>query len=139
MQAPLIHKISRVQIPQTETYRLDNGIEVHQLPIQAQQVLKLELIFKSGRAEEPYPIVARAVAKLLKAGTRTHSAAELSDLLEYYGTKLKIVDDLDFSVLQVYTLSKHIAPILQILQEILSEPVFPQQELDKPRIYASLV
>lgn len=131
MQAPPIHKISRVQIPKTETYRLDNGIEVYQLPIPAQQVLKLELIFKAGRAEEPYPIVARAVAKLLKAGTRTHSAAELSDLLEYYGTKLKIVDDLDFSVLQVYTLSKHVEAILQILQEILSEPIFPQQELDK--------
>ncbi len=121
--------VAALSIPKPETLRLQNGILVYFLPIGEQELIKLELIFAAGRWQEPQKMLSRLTAKMLKMGTTQHTAAELADKLEYFGTKLKINDEFDSSSLQVFCLKKHFEPILALIMEILTEANFPPEEL----------
>jgi len=121
--------IQSLQVPKPEIMRLDNGILAHYLPIGEQEVIKLELIFAAGRWQEPRKMLSRLTAKIMKMGTSKHTAAELAEKLEYFGTKLKINDEFDSSSLQVFCLKRHFEPILGLIVEILTEANFPPDEL----------
>lgn len=128
---PQIHPVQSVHIPQPQQYTLDNGIVVHDINIGNQDVIKIELTIQAGRWQETKPLVSRATAKLLKMGTTRRNADELANALEYYGTKLKISDGFDSTILQVYCLRKHVEPILELMTEMLTQPTFPESELEK--------
>jgi zinc protease len=127
---PPVMAITELPIPKAELLKLDNDILVYHLPIGNQEVIKLELIFEAGRWQEQQKMQSRLTAKMLKMGTNQHTAVELAERLEYFGTKLKINDEFDSCSLQIFCLKKHFEPILALIFEILTESTFPTNELE---------
>lgn len=130
-KAPQIHPIQSLQLPEPQVHRLDNGIPVYEIALGTQDILRVELNFKAGRWYEPRPMVARAAARMIKLGTLQHNAEALADYFDFYGTKLGVEDDFDGSRVTLYCLTKHLEPLLAMLQECLTQPAFPEEDFHK--------
>lgn len=128
---PPIQSVKNLILPAPLKYTLDNLIPVYEINMGNQQVIKLELIFKAGRWHEKEKLIARACSQLLKSGTLRHNAHDMAHFFEYYGASLGIYDGFNTSNLQLYCLSKHLEKLLPMLQELLTEPAFADDELQK--------
>lgn len=130
-QAPVIQQIQALKLYQPKIHELRNGIPLYEVSLGSQEVIKLDLIFDAGRWYEQAPLVSRATAQLLKAGTKSLKAKQLAEKFEFYGAKLKIYDGFDEVNIRLYCLSKHLEKLLPIVAELLTEPAFPEEELQQ--------
>ena len=113
-----------------EKYKLDNGIEVYSVDAGAQDVLQLELVFFAGNCFEKQKGVAAATNFLLKNGTTTKNAFQINEAFEYYGGYLNRSCFNETATITLHTLSKHIDKMLPVINEMVVDSVFPQEELD---------
>ncbi len=127
--APEIHDIKNLQLPPFREYQLDNGIPVYLVEMGTQEVLKIEIIYNAGRPYEQKQLVARATSRLLKEGTASFNSAAIAEQVDFYGASLSLPVNLDFSSIVLYTLTRHFAALLPLLQEMLTRPAFPEEEL----------
>ena len=127
---PQIKEIHKIHVPDFQTYTLDNGIPVYEVNLGTQDILKMEIIFQAGRPFEHQRLVARATAALLREGTKKRKATDVHEIVDFYGGTLNIPINLDTSNIALYSLSKHFEKLLELLSEILTEPAFPEDELE---------
>jgi zinc protease len=114
-------------------FRLRNGAEVYTVEAGPQDVLQMELVFDAGNAFEDQNLVAASVNFLLKNGTRRQTAFEINEHFEYYGAYLNRNCYNETSNLVLHCLTKHLPELLPELRELITESVFPQEELDTYR------
>ncbi|WP_341842141.1 pitrilysin family protein [Chitinophaga caseinilytica] len=118
-----------IQLKPLEQFRLDNGIPVYVVRSSEQETLQLELVFPAGSWYESENLVASATNFLMKNGTSAHSALEINEMIEYYGAYLNRGAFHENATYTLHCLSKHITELLPTLQEVIQDPVFPEQEL----------
>ncbi|MFK7775595.1 MAG: M16 family metallopeptidase [Saprospiraceae bacterium] len=127
---PEIKDISNVHIPDFQEHQLDNGIPVYEVNMGTQEILKMEIIFQAGRPFEHQKLIARTTSALLREGTKKRKAAEIHEMVDFYGGTLSVPVNLDTSNIVLYSLTKHFEKLLGVLSEILLEPAFPEAELE---------
>ncbi len=112
-----------------ELFTLDNGIPVYLIRSEEQETLQLELVFPAGSWYESENMVAAATNFLMKNGTSKRSALEINELVEYYGAYLNRNCFHENATYTLHCLSKHTASLLPVFQEVIQDPVFPEEEL----------
>lgn len=129
--APPIHDAISFDyiLPPIRQEALSNGLPVYWLNAGVQDVVEVDWVFPAGLWYEPKPAVAQAVASLLKNGTSTKSAHEINEALEFYGASLKVNCGNDYSSVTLYALTKHLPNLLPIVYEVLTDAVFPEEEV----------
>lgn len=128
-QPPIIQPVISIPLPKPTKCILNNGVELYELRMGSQEILKLEWLFDAGRWYETKPLVARATAKLLKSGIPGMNADALADFFDFYGAKLKISDDFDNVSIRLYCLTKHLDKLLPIMTQLFLQPTFEEAEL----------
>ncbi len=128
-KAPVIFPIDRIDLPEPRIVRLDNGIPVYITDMDAQDAIRLEVVFGAGRTAEHKQLAARATAALLKEGTAIHHSADIAEKLDYFGATLSFPFHLDSANLVLFALGRHLRDLLPLLADILENPVFPEDEL----------
>lgn len=108
---------------------LDNGIPVFTINAGKQPLVRIEFIFDNVNYDPSKPLQAIAVNQLINNGTPTLSAKEIAEKVDYYGAFLQTEYGADQSSVRIYTLNKHLAAVLPILKSIITESIFPDQEL----------
>ncbi len=108
---------------------LDNGIPVFTINAGKQPLVRIEFIFDNVNYDPSKPLQAIAVNQLINNGTPSLSAKEIAEKVDYYGAFLQTEYGADQSSVRVYTLNKHLAAVLPILKSIITESIFPDQEL----------
>lgn len=131
--APPFVKTSSFNLITPEERKLPNGIDVFFIPGGFQDVLKIELVFAAGRWFEEKLALAYFTAQLIPKGTQRKNSYEIAQIFDQYGAHLEISPGHDFVSVSLYALNKNLAPVLQLLIEILSEPVFPKKEFAQTR------
>jgi zinc protease len=126
---PPLADIREIRIPRPQYRRLSNGVPMYDIRLGTQNIIRLEAVFAAGRWFESKPLAARATAWMLREGTRTRSAAEISETLDYYGATLRVEDGFDTTGLNLYCLAKHLPQLLPVFHELLTEPAFTPNEL----------
>lgn len=106
-----------------------NGMPLYWLSAGTQDVVQLEWIFKAGLWQESQTALAQAVAALLKNGSKNYTALELNESLEFYGASFHVSANNDYTVVTLHTLTKHLEALLPVLREIITDAVFPEEEL----------
>ena len=119
-----------LKLKQYDYYEMDNGIPVYIIDAGAQDVLQLELIFFAGNSFEEKKGVAAAVNSLLKNGTRSRSAFQINEDFEYYGAYSSRACYNETATITLHTLSRHLAKLLPVIKDMITESVFPGNELD---------
>lgn len=110
-------------------FTLDNGVPVYAIDAGAQDVVMVEFVFYAGNWYEDKNIVAATTNFLLKNGTKNKTAFAINEHFELYGAYLNRSCYNETATLTLHTLAKHLPKLLPVLAEIISESVFPEEEL----------
>lgn len=109
---------------------LKNNAPVYALNAGVEEVMMLEFVFYAGNCYEPNNIVAAATNSLLKNGTSKKTAFQINEHFEYYGAYLNRSCHNETANLTLHCLSKHLNTLLPVIREILTDSIFPEQELE---------
>ncbi|GAB3810108.1 pitrilysin family protein [Spirosoma humi] len=132
-QPPAFQAIQQIQLPAVQSHRLDNGVPLHLISVAHQPVLRLECVFNAGTWYEQVPGSAFFTMKMLSEGTPARSSAQINEYIDRYGAFLELNSGPDRASVVVYCLTKFLPDLLPLLREMLTEPAFPQKELDDLR------
>ena len=123
------------KLPQVQRRKLSNGLEVliveqHELP-----VVNMNLVLRTGGAADPQDRagLASLTAALIDEGTKSRSALDISNQLAAIGARLGTGSDSDSAGLNLLTLSKHLDRALEIYADVVTNPSFPESELELQR------
>ncbi len=102
--------------------------EDHSLPF-----VTLQLLIDAGSGKDPAGEegLARLTARGLLLGTARRSAKALNEELDYLGASLDAAAGRDYATVALRVMKKDLDKGLALLQEILTEPVFPAEEVQK--------
>ncbi len=112
-----------------EKHLLDNGVPVYAVNAGAEEVMSVELVFFSGNCYEGKNLVAATANFLLKNGTSKKNAFQLNEHFEFYGSFLSRACYNETATLTLHCLNKHIGELLPVMEEIICDAVFPEEEL----------
>ncbi|CCH56785.1 peptidase M16 domain protein [Fibrisoma limi BUZ 3] len=132
-QSPAYQSIQEVRLPTVQTQTLENGLLLHTVAIQQQPVLRLECIFDAGTWFETTTNTAFFAMKMLAEGTQRLTSSQISEYIDRYGAFLELSSGPDRASLVVYCLTKFLPNVLPLIRELLTEPVFPEKELEDLR------
>jgi predicted Zn-dependent peptidase len=127
-QAPAFATIDRIDVLQTKHHKLSNGINVYTLSEGSQEITKLEFIFKAGMYYQPATLIASTTNGLLESGTRSYTADQLSESIDFFGSFLELETGQDFASVSLFSLNKYLEPCLKYIEEIVKYPTFPEDE-----------
>ncbi|HEX6914920.1 MAG TPA: pitrilysin family protein [Chitinophagaceae bacterium] len=116
-------------LPPCDKFKLDNGVEVYAVNAGEEEVMLVEWVFFAGNSYEDQNIVAATTNFLLKNGTRQKTAYAISEHFEFYGAYLNRHCYNETATLSLHCLTKHLPELLPVAAEILTESVFPEEEL----------
>lgn len=128
-KAPPQAQIERLIINQPQFLHLSNGIPMVLFNTGSQEVAMIKCMFPAGNWQEPQRQVASLTARLLREGTAHLSAEEIANKVEYYGATLQTSAKYNHAEVSLFTLTKHLEPLLDTLKQVLTEATFPEQEL----------
>jgi zinc protease len=118
-----------IKLKPYEKFTLDNGIPVYVIKSDEQDTLMLELVFPGGSWYESENLVASAANHLMKNGTSKRSALEINESTDYYGAYLNRGSYHENATYSLHCLTKHVTELLPVMQEVILDPVFPEEEL----------
>ena len=119
----------KLQLKPYEYVKLDNGIHVYSVNAGAQEVVQLEIVYYAGNSFDRQKGVAAATNFLLKNGTSTKTAFQVNEAFEYYGGYCNRVCYNETAVISLHSLTKHVNKLLPVIYEMLTDAVFPEEEL----------
>ncbi len=130
-KAPAIHDAVEfdIRLKPYQHFILDNGVEVYAVDGGAEEVILVEWVFYAGNWYEEKNIVAATANHLLKNGTKTKSAFAINEHFEFYGSFLNRHCYNETATLTLHSLSKHLPALLPVMAELLTESIFPENEL----------
>lgn len=119
--------------PQEKT--LSNGMRVVAVRRSGLPILTAGLVVRRGSEADPAKLsgLAEFTAGLLTRGTAKRSATQIAEDLEDLGASLKIEAGWDQSLALLATLSSQAGPSLEILSEIIRQPAFAAEEIERLR------
>lgn len=118
-----------LKLRKCEQYQLDNQVPVYSMNAGTQDVLMIEWVFKAGNWFEQKNIVAGTTNFLLKNGTSSKTAFQINDHFEFHGAYLNRACYNETASITLHCLAKHINELLPVVAELITDSIFPQEEL----------
>lgn len=112
-----------------QKYTLDNGVEVYAIDAGAEEVLQLDWVFFAGNWHEDKNMIAATTNHLLKNGTHKKTAYSINEHFEYFGSYLNRHCHHETANLSLHCLTRHLTELLPVVEEIITNSVFPEEEL----------
>jgi zinc protease len=115
--------------------RLDNGLAVLAARLPGPPLVSIELVAAAGgQFDSPgWEGIAAMTGALLDEGTRRRSAMDIAATAERLGGYFTTGADWDVGYLGTGLLSRHRSAALDLLAEVVSEPTFPEAEVERLR------
>ncbi|WP_017732064.1 M16 family metallopeptidase [Nafulsella turpanensis] len=127
---PAYQQVTDIKLQNAKQRHLPKGVPLHIINAGKQEVIRIEIVFRAGNVMEEKSAQAFFTTKMLSEGTAKYSAKEIANILDSYGVHLDLSPGFDFCTLSLYSLTKHIPLLLPVLKSVITEPVFPEKELD---------
>jgi len=128
----LSHEAAALEVKRTV---FPNGLvvlhsEKHSLPI-----VMVTLLIKAGQLNEPKDKagLANLVAELLTEGTKHRKSIDIKEEIEFIGASLDTSANNDYTTITLSVLKKDIEKGFEVFSDILLNPVFPKQELERKK------
>ncbi len=127
---PEYRTINNINIPVPAILNLDNGIPTYVINAGTQDIIKIDIQFNAGNWYQTKPTISRTTNEMLLEGTQNLSSQEIAEKLDFYGAFIHPQPTKDFANIALYTLKKYLPETINILEEIIKYPTFPENELD---------
>ncbi len=128
---PAFQKSSAFDLIHPEKITLKNTLPLTIVRGGEQPVAKIELVFNAGKWYEANPGVSYFTSQQLPKGTASKSSYQISNETEQRGIHVEVSPGHDFTSVSLYGLTKNIHEVFDLTREIVTVPVFQQQELDQ--------
>ena len=119
-----------IELPMYEKHVLSNGVEVYLFNLGTQDTMMVNWIFDAGNWFEEKNLVASSTNHLLKNGTSSKNAFAINEHFEFYGSYLNRNCYHETAEITLHCLSRHVQELLPVVSELISESIFPEEELD---------
>jgi zinc protease len=122
-----------LKLPEHQKTKLPNGLTIILMKQTEVPLISFSIGVRAGAIHDPAGKegLASVTAALLRKGTKTRTADQLSADLDFVGGALSFGTDDDFVSGRAEFLKKDLAFGLDVLADVLLNPTFPQAEVDK--------
>ncbi len=127
-QAPSFKTIDTINIIKANHTKFSNGIDFYSLSAGSQEIVKIEFIFKAGMYHQAASLIASSTNNLLEVGSKSYSANQISDGIDFYGSFLELHVEQDFAIVSLFSLNKYLNESLKFIEELIKYPIFPDDE-----------
>ncbi|MCW3082838.1 MAG: putative Zn-dependent peptidase [Bacteroidetes bacterium] len=128
--APAFKTVEKIEMIHATEKRLRNNIPVYAVNAGTQEIIKIEFLFSAGMFQQQMPLQATTVNSMLEEGTSKMNAAQIADAVDFYGAFLEVGVEQDNASVILYTLNKHLKATLPVVEQVIKDAMFPQEELD---------
>lgn len=130
---PPPRKGREIEFPSVHTTTLRSGLELNFVEYRALPVLYLRLVIdtRGVPSAERAAGLRRASARMLREGTARRTSAEIADAIEFVGGDMGVEVGHDNVSLSYRVLPDHATIALELLAELVREPSYPADELEK--------
>ena len=128
--APETQAITKLQFPLCAKHTSPSGIPIYSVNSTIEQVLRVEFVFDAGLNQQQQRSLASAANTLLTEGTLSRSAKDIADGLDFYGSYFQSKCAVDDAQLTLYCLKKHLPKCLEIVEDVINNAQYPDNELD---------
>jgi len=136
-RAPVSKEILRVKLPRPRETKLANGLTVLVLEQHKLPTVAFALWVKTGALADPkdLPGLAKSTAEMLREGTTHRTSAQLAAEVDSIGASLGASADFGSSISTVAAsgLVQNADRILDLMSDVVLNPTFPGEELEKYR------
>ncbi len=135
IKAPARAPAAAISLPQVMRWKLKNGLDIVLVPRPELPVVSLSLAVKVGTYDEDAGSagLAEFTASMLRQGTTTRSADDIAEIIDYAGGTLAGDSTDDHSNARCTTLSKELPLCLDLLSDVVVNPVFPEDHVGEIR------
>jgi zinc protease len=132
-QAPVSNDVLRVKFPKPSESKLKNGMALMVLEDHRSPTLDVEISMPASSLNNPRELAGLpdATTSLLRLGTKTRTSLQIASTLQELGASLGAGIGEKTASFRFTTLSENLDQVLDLLADIMFNPSFPQDELDK--------
>lgn len=133
---PAAGPVKEPDYPAVEEATLGNGLTVLVLPDDRLPRFSVRLGLAIGRQDNPQDNLALAslAVETLAEGTKTRDAQTLAREVDRWAIQLDSQVNLELSAVSVSVLQNHLPHALELLSDMVRNPSFPEEELDKVKV-----
>ena len=139
---PQVGDMPDLSFPEIQRAELDNGLKVVLAERHTVPVVNVALQFDAGYAADSFGKLGASsfTLAMLDEGTKSRSALEISAEAEALGADITADSNLDMSTVRLSALKTNLEPSLDLYAEIVREPAFAEEEIERmrPRWLASI-
>jgi len=128
--APPIRLLETIPFAEAKKIKLSKNVEAYLVAGGKKNIIRLQTFIKAGRWHEPKKLVAQICARMLKEGTKNYTAKALAEKIDFYGATISTKAHYDYVSITLYTLKKFLPQTLALQNEILTNAIFPEKELN---------
>ena len=124
-----------IKFPPYELQTLPNGLQVVAVLHHEQPVVNMRLLIRAGAAADPKNKLglAHMAASLLDQGTKTRSASELNDEIDFLGGAMGAGAGTDLTFVNIIVMKDSFEKGMRMLSDITRNPAFAQGEIERQR------
>lgn len=119
-------------VPKPFETELKNGLKIVIIEDKSLPLVNYRLAFKQGDINDPSDSIGTnsAVVDLLNEGTRTRTSKQIAEEIERLGASINVSSTADNTVISGSTLSLYSSDILNLMADLVLNPVFPENEVN---------
>ena len=124
-----------IKFPPYELQTLPNGLQVVAVLHHEQPVVNMRLLIRAGAASDPKNKLglAHMAASLLDQGTKTKSASELNDEIDFIGGAMGAGAGTDLTFVNMIVMKDSFERGMRMLSDMARQPGFDQAEIDRQK------
>jgi len=134
-RAPVNKEILRVNLPKAREATLSNGLRVILLESHRVPTFSMQMVILSGGLSDPadYHGLATFTAALLREGTATRKSKDIAEQIDTLGATLTSAAGLSsfFGSVSTSGLIENLDPALDVFADVIRNPKFPSEEVEK--------
>ncbi len=114
-------------------FKMDNGLEVWLVERKVLPFVVFKFVIPAGSVFDPEEKAGLAyfTSQMLLEGTKTKTAPEISEEIEFIGADLNVDGGRDYTTVSLKVLNRYLDAGLSLLSEVLLSPSFPKENFER--------
>jgi len=126
---PLVHAVADISLPNVLSESI-NGIKTHTHLEKGSGTFKIELLTNGSQLYSDTSALSQLAIRMLNEGTQSKTSAQLAEAVDSIGSFLEVSPGFDHATISIYGLAKYFEENLQILSELIYQPLFSDNSLE---------
>lgn len=139
-KAPAFQIPDSIQLLHPEVRTLPNGIPVHYIPTPEIEIIRMEICVSMALDNllVEKRLIPSFTLEMINEGTKNRNSEELADFFDTYAAEVETSLGFEYMHINLTCTKKHFLKVLPVFRELLTESVFPENELAKKKRQKSL-